>query len=128
MRTRLDDRRPSVGFDFFYLTNGGNFNQYTASFSVFNDIFPNGLRPAEIFIDARKIGSDETAIMRDAAVLASLALQNGCSLETLRTAVTRRENGQDPASPIGAALDALAEEVVSLADELESLKEETCND
>jgi len=45
---------------------------------------------------------------RDGAIAASLALQFGCPLETLRRALCR--DSQDRASgPLGAALDAIAE-------------------
>jgi hypothetical protein len=41
---------------------------------------------------------------RDAAVAASLALQHGCSLETLQRAVLRNEDGK-ASTPLGAAID-----------------------
>jgi ribonucleoside-diphosphate reductase alpha chain len=44
---------------------------------------------------------------RDAAVSASLALQFGCPLETLRRALLRDPHGV-AASPLGCALDRLA--------------------
>lgn len=69
-------------------------------------------RPAEIFIDPRKAWADATADARDAAVAASIALQHGATVETLRDALTRNESGQ-AAGVLGAALDALADGVSS---------------
>jgi ribonucleoside-diphosphate reductase alpha chain len=77
---------------------------YTATVSHFADG-----RPAEIFIQNHKPGSQADANARDSAVAASLALQFGCPLETLRGAVLRNADGA-AATPVGAALDAIAQE------------------
>lgn len=66
-RARLPDRRASDVFEFQH--NGAN---YTATISRFSD---DPL--AEIFIDAAKPGSALAEHANDAAVLASLLLQNG---------------------------------------------------
>ena len=51
-------------------------------------------------------GSQSDFNARDSAIAASLALQYGCPLETLRRALLR--DSQDNAStPLGAALDAI---------------------
>lgn len=100
-RERLANRRPSATFKFEH-----QYTPYLANYSV----YPDG-RAAEIFIDTKDPGSTMAAILRDAAVLTSIALQYGAPLETLRTALTRLENAVTPASPIGSALDALAEEI-----------------
>jgi hypothetical protein len=47
-------------------------------------------------------------IARDAAILASLAFQHGVDLVTIRAALTKDHDG-GPATPLGAALDALAD-------------------
>ena len=67
---------------------------------------PDG-RPCEVFIDAGKVGSAVQHMARDSAVAASLALQHGASLETLRTAMTRTDRG-DAAGALGAFLDRVA--------------------
>jgi len=103
-RDRLANRRPSVVFRFEHQYTG-----YLGSYSV----YPDG-RAAELFVDTYDPGSTMASILRDAAVLTSIALQHGAPLETLRTALTRLENGTSPASPIGSALDALAAEIGSL--------------
>ena len=48
------------------------------------------------------------AIARDAAVVASIALQFGADIETIRKALTKDHDG-GPATLLGAALDILAE-------------------
>ena len=69
--------------------------------------YPDG-RIAEIFLSSHKPGSPIEPIARDAAVTVSIALQCGADLETIRAALTRGHDG-GAASPLGAALDALAE-------------------
>jgi hypothetical protein len=54
-------------------------------------------------------GSQSDANARDAAVAASLALQFGCPLETLRHALLRDSHGW-PSTPLGAAVDNIAAE------------------
>lgn len=67
-------------------------------------------RLAEIFIDTAKPGAtDLDHVARDAAVSASLGLQSGVDLETLRAAVSRDADGS-PAGLLGAALDLVARE------------------
>jgi ribonucleoside-diphosphate reductase alpha chain len=64
-------------------------------------------RIAEVFLQNHKPGSQSDSNARDAAVAASLALQHGCPLETLRRALLRDEQGR-PSTPLCAALDAIA--------------------
>jgi hypothetical protein len=59
--------------------------------------FPDG-RIAEIFLDTPKV-SAIGELATDAAIVASLALQSGCPLETLRHALAERRSG-----PLGVAL------------------------
>lgn len=65
-------------------------------------------RPAEIFIDAGKVNTGVQNIMRDGAILISLALQHGCPVETLRHAMTRTEDNS-PSSALGKILDIVGE-------------------
>jgi hypothetical protein len=95
-RERLPNRRGSVVFE---LEVHGL--RYTVTVSHFADG-----RPAEIFLQNHKPGSQSDANARDAAVAASLALQFGCPLETLRRALLRDSQGR-PSTPLGAALDAI---------------------
>src|SRR3984885_14199376 len=87
-RERLPDRRGAELVDF---EHGGR--KWTATFGRFADG-----RIAELFID----GSKEAPIVelaQESAIVASLALQSGCALETLRHALAGRSAG-----PLGAAL------------------------
>jgi hypothetical protein len=93
-REHLPNRRASTVFDLEL--NGLSF---TASYSCFSDG-----RVAEIFLQNHKPGSQSDANARDSAIAASLALQHGCSLETLQRAVLRDENGK-ASTPLGAVID-----------------------
>lgn len=72
-------------------------------------------RVGEVFIDRKKtktsgrIGYALDGMCRDAAVLMSMALQFGTSIETISHAVTRDEDGM-PATIIGAICDHIQEE------------------
>jgi hypothetical protein len=96
-RERLPDRRPSVVFEFEI-----HGLRYTATVSHFTDG-----RPAEIFLQNHKPGSQSDSNARDAAVAASLALQHGCPIDVLRRAVLRDSRG-NASTPLGAALDRIA--------------------
>lgn len=98
-RARLLNRRKSETLDF---EHGGQ--RFVLGFSLFDDD-----RLAEIFISSDKPGSEMEAIARDAAIAASLCLQFGCPLETLRAALTKDHIGV-PATVLGAALDAIVGE------------------
>lgn len=98
-RERLPQRRRSENFSF---TLGDL--KYTATVGYYLDG-----RVAELFLSNSKPSSTSDAYARDAAVAASLALQHGCPVETLRHAVLRDQNGA-PSSPLGKALDLIAEE------------------
>jgi hypothetical protein len=76
--------------------------RFTATVSRFAD---GGF--AEIFLQNDKPGSQSDANARDAAIAASLALQFGCSLDTLRRALLRNADGS-PATALGAALDIIS--------------------
>jgi hypothetical protein len=76
------------------------------SYSLGVSFFPNSRRVAEIFLSSNKPVSESESIARDGA-LASLGLQHGVDLGTLRHAVTRAAD-RTAATAIGAALDLLA--------------------
>jgi ribonucleoside-diphosphate reductase alpha chain len=97
-RQRLPNRRGHELLDF---EHGGI--RYTAGVGRFED---GGL--AEIFLNTAKHGSALDVIARDAAVAASLLLQHGCPVETLRQALTRNGDGSG-SGPLARALDLLAE-------------------
>jgi ribonucleoside-diphosphate reductase alpha chain len=96
-RERLPNRRGHELLDF---EHGGI--RYTAGVGRFSDG-----RLAEIFLSASKHGTAVDTNARDAAVAASLLLQHGCSIETLRRALTRNADGSG-SGPLARALDLLA--------------------
>ena len=74
--------------------------------------YPDG-RPAELFLSAGKSGSGIAAILDDASVIISIALQHGIPAAALSRSIAREPETVDgpavkPASPIGAALDLIA--------------------
>lgn len=93
-RERLPDRRASERFDFEF-----SGTPFSATISRFDDG-----RLGEIFIDCHKVGSALGILAADAAILCSIALQHGASIDTLRHALSRDVRG-NPASPLGEALD-----------------------
>jgi hypothetical protein len=95
-RRTLPQRRPAETFDLLFR------NQ---SVTVTIGFYPNG-NVGETFVDVAKSGNDLAHIARDAAIVLSIALQCGASVETLRHALTRGSHGE-PASIMGAIVDAL---------------------
>jgi hypothetical protein len=102
MRERLQNRRACETFNFE--CNG---QTYSATVGRFDDG-----RLAEIFLGNAKAGSHSDSAAKDSAVVASIALQHGVPLETIRHALLRDSHGR-ASSPLGAALDLLAEEDVT---------------
>ncbi len=110
-RNRLPNRRPSHTET---LEVAGQTFTATVGFD------PETGRPCEVFLTAGKEGSLINAMLADAAVVISVALQHGVSAKALAKSVGRLPEGQVtpadldegkparlPASPISAALDLL---------------------
>jgi len=93
-RDRLPNRRASQNIAF---------DRDNLNFHMTVGQYPDG-RTGEIFLDAEHSNSLLGVLTHDGAILASLALQFGCPLETIRHALKRDRSGI-AASPIGAALD-----------------------
>jgi hypothetical protein len=87
-RERLPNRRAAELVDFEHAGR-----RWTVCVGRFDDG-----RIAELFLDAEKT-SPLVELAQESAIVASLALQSGCPLETLRHVL----NGRD-AGPLGAAL------------------------
>ena len=85
-RQRLRNRRPHWLYRF---ESGGQ--MYTGGIGRFDDG-----RIAEIFINGAKVGSAAEANAQDAAIVASLALQHGCPIETIRHALARSGGAAGP--------------------------------
>ena len=86
-RERLPDRRHHWLYRF---ECGGQ--HYTGGIGRFDDG-----RISEVFINGTKAGSTAEANAQDAAIIASLALQQGCPLETIRHALARPSGTGGPA-------------------------------
>ena len=105
-RRRLPNRRAHLVLDFEH----GGFS-YTAGVGFFDD---DDRQPAEIFLTTAKHGTALDTNARDAAIAASLLLQHGCSVKTLRRALTR--NGDGSASgPLAHVLDLLQQQTEKAA-------------
>lgn len=97
-RRRLPNRHPCITLP---VRCNGLCYSATASFFSNGDL-------AEIFLGNAKAGSHSDAAAKDAAVLCSIALQYGAPADVLRRALLRDSRGA-PSSPLGAALDAIAD-------------------
>jgi len=95
----LPDRRGCETFD---VEVGGL--RYRATIGKYPDE-----RIGEIFLTNHKAGSQAGIMASDAAVVASIALQYGVPLETLRRALMRDPQGR-AVGPLGVALDVIVEE------------------
>jgi hypothetical protein len=86
LRNRLKDRRPHWLYRFE--CDG---QSYTGGIGRFDDG-----RIAEIFINGSKVGTAAETNAQDAAIVASLALQHGCRLDTIRHALARSGGAGGP--------------------------------
>ena len=96
-RQRLPNRHANLSFSFEC-----NELRYTATASWFDDG-----RLGEVFLGNPRAESHADACAKDAAILASIALQCGAPLDVLRKALLRDSQGR-PSTPIGCALDIIA--------------------
>src|SRR5215831_1559362 len=110
-RERLPNRRHHESFAFEHAGI-----RYTAGIGRFNDG-----QLAEVFLNGAKCGTDADTAAKDAAIVASIALQSGAEL--VRRALTRnhrRRNGRrpEPSLPTSDGRDHAAEEPENAADAL----------
>jgi hypothetical protein len=103
-RNRLPNRRRA---ETQALAMGGMILTATIGFA------PDG-RPQELFLSGAKDGSGLAAILEDASVVISVALQQGIRAAALAKSIARIPESLEgpalkPASPIGAALDLLVD-------------------
>lgn len=97
-RARLPNRRKAETFSF-----KNDDMTFTASVAR----FPDG-QLAEIFLSNHKAGSAADTNARDAAIVASIALQFGADLDTIRKSLCRDSRG-NANGPLGVALDIIAQ-------------------
>ena len=98
MRRTLPQRHASETFDLRF---------WGQNFTITVGRYPDGT-VGEVFIDGGKTGQDIQSTARDAALVLSLAMQHGVTIETIRHAVTRNGAGE-AASILGAIADRLPE-------------------
>lgn len=98
-RERLPPRRYSETLDFTHFTPTGAPIPHRATLGY----YPDG-RIGEIFISTGKVGTDVDVAVKDAAILASFALQHGAKVEDLHAAMTRDARGR-PEGVLGSLLD-----------------------
>ena len=96
IRRTLPQRRAAETFDMRF---------WNQPFTVTVGFYADGA-PGEVFVDGGKSGQDIQSTARDAAVVLSLALQHGVTIEVIRHAVTRNGAGE-AASILGAIADRL---------------------
>jgi len=101
-RRRLNNRRPALTFG---IEVGGL--RYTATVGRFADG-----TIGEVFLNNHKSNSTADVNARDAAIAFSFAAQHGADPEAIRKALSRDSRG-NASGPLGAALDAIAAELVS---------------
>ena len=89
LRERLPNRRFATTFD---IVAGAL--RYTTTVGY----YPDG-RIGEIFLDASKAGSDADSAARDSAITASIAMQFGANIETIRKALCPRRLRHGSTSP-----------------------------
>ena len=98
MRKPLPQRRRSETFKFQFRAHRASYHATTGYFA------DNTL--GELFLNTSKTGSQSEADARDFAILISLLLQHGCTLETIRGALTREMDGS-PSTLAGTVTDLL---------------------
>jgi len=104
-RERLPHRRFAASVHFEHAFPGAGPQAWVASVGF----YPDG-RPGEVFIDAPKDMNAIGLLVDEAAILMSIALQHGASVDELRSALTRDEDGA-PHSVMGTVLDLIASDV-----------------
>ena len=82
-------------------------DRFSYTITLGYDVTANG-PPREVFIDCNKVTTDMDTAGRDLAVVLSIALQYGATIEELAKSITRDEDG-NPRGIAGAILDAILE-------------------
>lgn len=101
-RRQLKDRRSNETIEFTH--------QHKFTFAVSFGRFEDSGQVSEIFVNPVKTGTELDAIMHDASIAISRALQHGDTLDDLRASMKRNGAGA-ASSPIGGILDKIAESI-----------------
>ena len=101
-RRRLPNRRDAETIE---VMHGKKNTRFKITIGFYHD-----KAPAEVFVSGAKVGSEMEAMVRDAAVILSIAMQYGVPLDVISGAITREHDGSS-SSIIGAVVDRLCEPV-----------------
>jgi len=109
-RDRLPARRlaETIGFD--HITPTLATMPLVATLGFYEDG-----RIGEVFLYARKDGTDLDTSLKDSAILLSFALQHGATVEGMQGAMTRNAKGE-PEGAMGRLLDLIARDVMTSAE------------
>jgi hypothetical protein len=108
-RNRLPDRRRS---ETFAVQHPGDLSFKPVQYNV--SIGYDGVgHPLEVFISCHKLTTSQDIAGRDIAILISMALQHGASIDSLSAAMTRGDQGE-PQGVAGAVLDLLKEKAACI--------------
>src|SRR5438132_9258661 len=83
-RRRLPNRRRSLTETIRFCRSNGEAAEYSAT-AGFDELG----RPKEVFLSGARDGSDMAAVLADAAIIISIALQSGISARALGVSVSR---------------------------------------
>jgi hypothetical protein len=85
VRKRPPNRREieTITFTFAGITHHGSVG-----------VYPDDGEPAEIWLEAGKVGSDVQQAARSTAISSSLAIQHGCPLKTIKGALPKLHNNK----------------------------------
>lgn len=105
MRERLPNRRAAFVYEYRH-----NDQCYVAHVGRYGD-HENG-RIGEIFVTSQKTGTHIDTTVRATSTMASIAMQYGADLDTLRLALPRDEEGR-PMEAVGEVMDLIAKEMAA---------------
>lgn len=115
LRERLPERRFTETFTFAAGVEGKEI-EYSVSLGYYGDN-----RLGEVFLSAGKSGSDLTVATLELSIAISFALQFGCSVETIRSALPRDSSGR-PEGALGTLFDILSERETRTHKAVESVR------
>lgn len=104
-RERLPDRRAAFAIEYRFQNH-----DLIAHIGRYGD-HEHG-RVGEIFITCKKTGNDMDTIVRALSTVASIAMQYGADVDTIRKALPRNPR-DEPMEPLGTILDLVAKEVAA---------------
>lgn len=105
-RERLPDRRATETVRFIWPTPSGAQIKIIATLGFYDCAMS---KLGEIFLNTKRTGTEMEILLKDTAILASLAMQYGCPIDVMRRALLRKPDGAGE-GPLGALFDRMARE------------------